>query len=104
MATADAMLREVEENKNTPWVSGTYRIQLTAPDKETLQEYCKGMMSFYDESMGGTKLVWTFHDQLDLMLEAMPGDYLRENSFVQTTNIAMLSTSGFNVLNQVGDW
>lgn len=103
LATADNMLREVENNKTTPWLSGTFRIGITAPDEDTLQEYCKAMISFYDENMGGTKLVWTFHDQLDLMMEAMPGDYLREKSFIHTTNIAMIATSGFNVLNQVGD-
>lgn len=36
-------------------------------------------------------------------METMPGDYLREKSFIHTTNIAMIATSGFNVLNQVGD-
>lgn len=103
LGQAEDMQREVEQNKTTPWLSGTFRIILTAPDVDTLEEYCKTMMAFYDENMGGTKLVWTFHDQLDLMLESMPGDHIRENSFMQTTNIAMMSTSGFNILNTVGD-
>ena len=61
------------------------------------------MIANYDESMGGTKLVWTYHDQLDLLLEFMPGDHLRESSFIQTSNLELLGVSGFNILNNVGD-
>lgn len=86
---------------NQPWMSGTYRVVVTASNKEELEEECKNLISFYDER--GIKLVWTFRDQLDLMLESMPGDHLRENSFIQTTNIEMLSASGFNIMNIVGD-
>jgi hypothetical protein len=96
------MQAQVTKNKD-PWLSGTYRLVITADTKDQLNEYCKLMTSFYDESMNNIKLVRTFHDQLDLMLESVPGDHLRENSFMQTTNIEMLSASGFNVLNQVGD-
>lgn len=103
MATATEMQREVETNKNKPWVSGTYRIGINAASEEELDNYCKAMMLYYDETMNGMKLVWTFHDQLDLLMESMPGDHLRENSFIQTTNLELLSVSGFNVLNEVGD-
>lgn len=84
-----------------PWLSGTYRMVITAADKDELDESCKEMINHYSEQ--GIKLVWTFRDQLDLMLESMPGDHLRETSFVQTTNVEMISASGFNVMNMVGD-
>jgi hypothetical protein len=96
------MQAQVTKNKD-PWLSGTYRIIITAESEELLDQYCKIMTSFYNESMNNIKLVRTFHDQVDLLLESIPGDHLRENSFIQTTNMEMLSASGFNVLNQVGD-
>lgn len=103
MAQADEMQREVESNKTKPWVSGTYRIGINAYSEDQLSQYCKQMIANYDESMGGTKLVWTYHDQLDLLLEFMPGDHLRESSFIQTSNLELLGVSGFNILNNVGD-
>ena len=96
------MQAQVTKNKD-PWLSGTYRIVITAESEELLDQYCKVMTSFYNENMNNIKLVRTFHDQVDLLLESIPGDHLRENSFIQTTNMEMLSASGFNVLNQVGD-
>jgi hypothetical protein len=96
------MQAQVTKSKD-PWLSGTYRIIMTAATEEDLDQYCKIITSFYDENMNNIKLVRTFHDQLDLLLESLPGDHLRENSFIQTTNLEMLSASGFNVLNQVGD-
>ena len=96
------MQAQVTRNKD-PWLSGTYRLIISADTEEHLDQYCKIMSSFYNENMGNIKLVRTFHDQVDLLLESVPGDKLREGSFLQTTNIEMLAASGFNVLNQVGD-
>ena len=95
------MQAQVSKNKD-PWLSGTYRLSLTASTKEDLDDYCETMIRYYDESLN-VKLAWTYHDQLDLLLEGMPGDHLRENSFIQTTDVHMISASGFNVMNQVGD-
>lgn len=103
MGQADEMQREVEMNKTKPWVSGTYRIGINATTEDELSQYCKSMMALYDESLASTKIVWTYHDQLDLLLEFMPGDHMREKSFVQTSNLELLSVSGFNILNTVGD-
>lgn len=102
MYQADEMQREVEANKTKPWVSGTYRIGINAETEDQLSQYCKQMIANYDEGLS-TKLVWTYHDQLDLLMEFMPGDHLRESSFVQTTNLEIIGVSGFNILNNVGD-
>lgn len=90
------------DKDDSPWLQGTFRIVIYAQTLDELNEYAKQMQSIYNEKQK-IDLVWTFHDQLDLMLEAMPGDKLRENSFVQTATVSMLTSSGFNILNKVGD-
>lgn len=90
------------DKDDTPWLQGTFRIAIYAQDLDDLNDYVKQMQAIYNEKQK-IDLVWTFHDQLDLLLEFMPGDHLREDSFVQTATVSMLTASGFNILNKVGD-
>ena len=97
-----AMELEAYTNKNdNPWLEGTYRIVVTDNDIEDLEQTIEVLKNAY--SGNGITLTWTTGDQLDLMLEYMPGDSLRDKSFVQTSSVELIGASGFNIFNKVGD-
>jgi hypothetical protein len=85
----------------SPWVEGSYRIVVETPDEEKLRKYCSIVRQQYSDL--DINVNWTAGNQVDLFLEQMPGDHLRLKSFNQTTNLAMLSTSGFNFSSDIGD-
>lgn len=97
-------LKEIDEiisNDKMPWVEGVYSIVVEAESEETLKEYCDTLKQSYDDL--GIKLQWTAGDQADLLRECLLADRMRSKSFMQTTNLAQLSTSGFNFSSDVGD-
>lgn len=85
----------------SPWVEGSYRVVVEAHNEEKLREYCAMLKQEYDDM--GITLQWTAGDQVQLLLEQIPGDKKRINSFDQITNLHMLSTSGMNFSSDVGD-
>lgn len=94
-------ISSIVDNDKMPWVQGTYSIIIEAPAENTLREYCDQLKQAYDDI--GIKLQWTAGDQKELFKECLPGDHSRSKSFKQTTNLAMLSTSGFSFSSDVGD-
>lgn len=90
------------EKDDRPWLQGTFRIVVYAETLDLLEQYVSEITTIYNEQYQ-IELLWSFHDQLPLMLEAMPGDKLREKSFQQTATVNLLTSSGFQILNQVGD-
>lgn len=88
-------------NDKMPWVQGTYAIVVEAPTEDSLRDFCDTLKQEYDDL--GIKLQWTAGDQAELLLESLPGASQYSKSFTQTTNISMLSTSGFNFSSDVGD-
>lgn len=85
----------------TPWLEGSYRIVVETPTEELLKKYISILKQQYMDQ--DITLTWTSGDQAELFLEQMPGDHVRMNSFKQTTNMHLLSTSGFNFASDVGD-
>lgn len=85
----------------TPWTRGTYRLVVEAQSEEELRDMVTEVKDAY--SRQDINLTWTSGDQLELFLEQMPGDRLRESSFEQTTNLAFFGASGFNFSSDVGD-
>lgn len=97
-----AMELEAYTNKNdNPWLEGVYRMVITSYDVEDLKQTVEIVRNAY--SSAGIILTWTKGDQQDLLLESMPGDKIRERSFMQTSNVELLGASGFNVFEKVGD-
>jgi hypothetical protein len=105
-------LQEAEELENyvsqneQPWIRGTFRMVIESRDKEQLAKDIQAMIQHYSKSDIGNdeiKLIWTYHDQVELFLESLPGDHLRENSFEQMATVPLVSASGFNIFNEVGD-
>lgn len=84
-----------------PWVSGNYRMTIETPTYELLATAVQEMKQEYAKNE--TILVWTTGDQLELMLEEMPGGNLKMNDFAQLTNLAMIGVSGFSYGGSVGD-
>lgn len=68
-------------------LEGTYRMILTSDDVSELERTVEIMRSSYADN--GITLTWTAGDQQDLMLESMPGDTLREQSFIQSSDIRL---------------
>lgn len=84
-----------------PWVSGNYRMTIETPTYELLATAVQEMKQEYAKNE--TILVWTTGDQLDLMMEEIPGGKLKMSDFSQLTNLAMLGVAGFGYGGQVGD-
>lgn len=102
--TAIGDLNEISDiigSNKMPWVQGSYYLVVEAPEEDVLRDYCNRLKQEYDDL--GIKLQWTAGDQAQLLLESMPGDRIRSKSFTQTTNLEMLSTSGFNFSSDIGD-
>lgn len=86
---------------NMPWVSGNYRMTIETGTLEVLNQAIDEMKQEY--SRDDVVLTQTSGDQLELMMEEMPGGTLKINDFAQLTNLAMLGVSGFNYGGDVGD-
>lgn len=86
---------------NMPWVSGNYRMTIEGPSYEYLATAIQQMRQEYAKT--DTVLTWTAGDQLDLLMEEMPGGELQMNDFTQLTNLAMLGVAGFAYGGTVGD-
>lgn len=97
-----ALELEAYTNKNdNPWLEGTYRMVITSTDTEDLKQTVEIIKNAY--SSAGITVTWTSGDQQDLLLESMPGDTIREKSFVQISSVELIGASGFQVFNKVGD-
>ena len=93
---------EAYANKNNePFLRGTYRMVVTASSEDELINIIDIVKTTYSNS--GITLTWTAGDQQDLLLESMPGDKIREKSFIQSSNVELIGASGFNISNKVGD-
>lgn len=88
-------------NDNMPWLSGHYRMTIETPTEDLLVTAINELRQVYART--DTVLTWTSGDQLDLLLEEMPGSRLMMNDFGHMTNMAMLGISGFNYGGAVGD-
>lgn len=95
------VMQQLLTSDKAPWVQGTYRIVIEAHDLDSLKNYASLLKQEYADL--GINLNWTSGDQASLFLEQMPGDRLRENSFIQTTNLYQIGASGFNFSSDVGD-
>ena len=90
------------EEDSLPWLIGSYRLTIEAQTPEQLKEFIAYIKLEYSNSE--FTLRWTNGDQLELLEEEFPGGKLKINDFSQTTNLALLGLSGFNIgIGDVGD-
>ena len=90
------------EEDSLPWLIGSYRLTVEAQSYEQLKEFIAYIKLNY--SNNDFTLRWTNGDQLMLLEEEFPGGKLKVNDFSQTTNLALLGLSGFNIgVGDVGD-
>lgn len=95
------LLNSMLAGNRTPWVEGVYRIVVEMPTEDSLKDMCATLKQHYSDL--NIQLQLTAGDQKDLFLEQMPGDKIRMGSHTQITDLAYLSTSGFNFSGDVGD-
>lgn len=86
---------------NLPWVSGNYRMTVEMPTYELLVTAIQEMKQEYAKN--DIILTWTTGDQLEMLMEEIPGGELKMGDFAQLTNLAMLGVSGFSYGGSVGD-
>ena len=86
---------------NLPWVSGNYRMTVEMPTYELLVTAIQEMKQEYAKN--DIILTWTTGDQLEMLIEEIPGGELKMGDFAQLTNLAMLGVSGFSYGGSVGD-
>lgn len=84
-----------------PWIEGSYRIVVEADTVKKLRNFASRLKQSYKDM--GITLHWSHGDQLDLLLESMPGDFLRQESYNQVTPLVHIGTSGFNFATEFGD-
>lgn len=97
-------LRQLDEMTNmdkTPWVEGNYRVVVEASTEKALLELVALVRQKYYDA--GISSVLSSGDQLELLLEQLPGDHTRIKSFKQLTNLNHLSSAGLNISSNVGD-
>lgn len=95
------VLSDILASDASPWIEGKFRIAVEASTLEDLNKKCASIISSYERHQ--VKLRRTGADQVDALLEQMPGDRMRDKDFVQHANIAFVATSGFNFNSEVGD-
>lgn len=88
-------------SENLPWVSGNYKMTIETPTQEILATAVQEMRQEYAKN--DIILTWTSGDQLELLIEEMPGGELKVGDFSQLTNLAMIGVSGFCYGGSVGD-
>lgn len=89
------------ENSKEPWIEGSYRITIEAPNEEILKDEATNLKQLFNEE--DIVLTWTSGDQLQMFREEFPGGHLEINSFQQTTNLALVGVAGINFGTKVGD-
>lgn len=100
LATAEVLQHEITKNQ-TSWLYARYRMRVTAPNEKELKGRVKQVIDHYRDL--GIDVVWPSGDQLDILLESMPGDKVRINSFQQRQEIPVLAGGMPTATSDIGD-
>lgn len=87
--------------ERTPWIYARHRIVITAPDKDTLYTRAQEVIDHYKNL--DIDVTWPTGDQMDLLLEAQPGDTVRSGAYYQKQELAMISIGMPTGSGTVGD-
>lgn len=86
---------------NTPFAYGRHRITVSADDPEELLARCRAVADLYRDL--SIDVQHPTGDQLSLLLEQMPGDKVRLNSYYQRHELALIGGGMPTASAQVGD-
>lgn len=98
--TAATLEYEIDKQR-MPWAYARHRMIVTGASEEALAENCRKVIEDYREL--GIDVVWPTGDQLNLHLEATPGDKVRVGSYYQRQDLAVISGGMPTAAGAVGD-
>jgi hypothetical protein len=88
-------------NARMPWIQITYRIQLRAGSPEQLEDLFNNLKT--QLRAANLTLHRPPHDQLDLLMESVPGGAWKRNLYSRRQSLSMLGGGGLLSSYQVGD-
>lgn len=100
LETARALEHQLATER-MPLVYGHTRFAVAADSPEELTARCEGVIEAYREH--GIDVQWPAHDQLPLLLEAMPGDATRVGAYRQRHDIAAIGGGVPTATGDLGD-
>lgn len=89
------------DKERMPWAYARHRMMIAGPTEEILVARCKNVIEDYREL--GIDVSWPTGDQLDLMLESMPGDSVRGRSYYQRQDLSILGGGMPTAASDAGD-
>lgn len=93
---------EYQTSKNDdPWVYGRWRLVVTAPTRDELEEDVKKVITYFATQK--IDITRPTGDQLDLLFESQPGDYLRLKSYMQYQALPIIGGGMPTASSAVGD-
>lgn len=96
-------LNYVLERDKTPWFYGYHRLTVTAETEELLKERVTQVIDHYKDI--DILVVWSTGDQMTLLKESIPNDYVRMNSYFQRQELSVIGggvPSGAGTVGEVG--
>lgn len=114
LETGQALPLQVQENlekatlleysirkRQVPWVYARYRIRVSADTPEELVIRCRKVIDRYRDL--GIDVAWPSGDQLDLLLEAMPGEKVRSSAYQQYQEVLVIAGGMPTASSEVGN-
>lgn len=100
LVTAENLQHSIRKNQ-TPWLYARYHMTVTADSEEQLRDRVRHLTDHYRDL--GIDLTWPSGDQLDLLLESMPGERARSSAYLQRQEIPVLAGGMPTATSEVGD-
>ncbi len=94
-------LEYVLSKERLPWAYGRHRILVAAEDAVELATRCRRVIEHYREL--AIDVTWPTGDQLDLFLEALPGDRVRAHAYFQRQELLTVAGALPTAGAEVGD-
>lgn len=95
------LLKHELSRQRKPWIFGRHRIVVTASSQKELERNVQNVINQYKEI--NIEVVWPAGDQLNLLLEAQPGDHVRSKAYYQRQELGIISVGMPNGSGKVGD-
>lgn len=100
LAVAERLQHEITKSQ-VPWIYSRYRMRISAATETELKTNAKRVIDHYRDL--NIDVVLPSGDQLDLLLESMPGDRVRSNAYLQRQEVPVLAGGMPTATSDVGD-
>lgn len=84
-----------------PWAYARHRLTISAPTQEELLARGRSVIEAYREL--GIDVAWPTGDQMDLMMESIPGEKVKTRSYYQRQELAVIGGGMPTASSEVGD-